>query len=540
MPAPVIRERVVFVAPVALACALGVALIQWASPFPEPLVLDRRAPREIIVVSARPRPRAPSTELVSSPRDLRATRRLPWTKWDLDEVSVSLSATGPAARFDAGEPREPKDIEAALAERDDLLRRCYRWARFRDARLAATRVSAAMEIDEWGRVRAIAIGGDFLALSRCVDDVLRGLELDRYAPRRTLATGVISFAPSSLGRPLRAPRRPRAPTPRSQIPALIVRQAITLPVDDLVFPVRSIDDYDETQARQEAAARYRLALAAWRSGRGPRPKPEPIVVLCLDSFSGPRAVSMDTIRREIARHLGEVADCYRAASARRPGLSGRVDVHATLSAAGQPLNPSSVVVRSSTLDDRPMEACVADALADLRLPVIPWKEGATELSIPLQFLPDAELPASPPKAPTSCTAQQSTLRELLLASRRVDDEVVEVARALAQTAANDPSCTDATAELLREAAINAHKDGLRRGRRTPIAQAVPLYRIFLGLRPTDASMRFYLAEALFKLGRDAEAAPEYLLVAMVSPRGKHFDEALYAAGVAAREAADDQ
>jgi hypothetical protein len=251
-------------------------------------------------------------------------------------------------------------------------------------------------------------------------------------------------------------------------------------------------------------------------------------------------VSADTVRREIARHLGEVAACYRAASARRPGLSGRVDVHATLSAAGQPLDPSSVAVHSSTLGDRPMESCVADALGDLRLPVAPWKEGVTELSIPLQFVPDAMLPASPPKAPTSCIAQQSTLRELLLSSRRIDDEVFEVARELAQTAANDPSCTDATAELLREAAIRAHKDGLRRGRRDPIAHAVPLYRLFLGLRRTDDTMRFYLAEALFKLRRYAEAAPEYLLVALESPRGKHFDEALYAAGVAARATADDQ
>jgi hypothetical protein len=455
------------------------------------------------VAPAAPRLEPPSLRSSASPTRRDRTPRVRRTIWDLDEIFIGLSATGPAPRFDPGEPREAQDVEAALRERDDLLRRCHRWARLRDPSLDHASVGLTLQIDEWGRTKtAIAGQADLVA---CVDEVLRGLELDRYTPRMTRATGVLSFVAASSARSHAVATRPRAPRLRSPIPALSVRQPVSLPADELRFGAHEIFDGGD----------------------------EPMLATCSLSC-GCFFRTSPLLQREISRHYGALGRCYRSAFARRPGLSGQITIQAVVSAAGQPIGP--VLVAASTIDDPSMQSCVTDAFADLRLPVVPWKEGETTLSIPFHFVADDTSVVEDPPPATACASQASSLREAARSSRVLDDELVEGARALAALAAVDPGCTASAAELLRELAIEAHKDGQRRGRRRPIAIAVELYRLYVELVPLDVPTRFYLAEALFKLGRHAEATPQYLLVAGLAPLGKYAGEALYAAWVALLQA----
>ncbi len=64
-------------------------------------------------------------------------------------------------------------------------------------------------------------------------------------------------------------------------------------------------------------------------------------------------------------HNPEVRRCYETGLTRRPGLTGRVNLAFTIGADGR---VSSATVRSSTLGDPAVEACIARSVADLRFP----------------------------------------------------------------------------------------------------------------------------------------------------------------------------
>jgi TonB family protein len=85
------------------------------------------------------------------------------------------------------------------------------------------------------------------------------------------------------------------------------------------------------------------------------------------------------VRRVIRQHLNEVRFCYEQGLAERPDLAGRVTVTFLIAGTGA-VQASSVA--SSTIEDRSVESCLANAV---RRWTFPASDGPTMVTYPLLF-----------------------------------------------------------------------------------------------------------------------------------------------------------
>jgi tetratricopeptide (TPR) repeat protein len=152
-----------------------------------------------------------------------------------------------------------------------------------------------------------------------------------------------------------------------------------------------------------------------------------------------------------------------------------------------------------------------------------------------------QLIALEPEAPTLCARQTEIVKATLgLTGSRAESSTVRELerlraawdwsqhRALAPGALDE--CRDATRGLLRELATVWHQEAQKTQQPATYQRAVEVYRAYLKAFPREpdvTTMKFYLAEALYRIERHCEAAPLYGEVAHAD--GKWREEAALAA-----------
>jgi TonB family protein len=93
------------------------------------------------------------------------------------------------------------------------------------------------------------------------------------------------------------------------------------------------------------------------------------------------ALTRAIIKKYIRRQMGSVVRCYRQAVQRIPDLAGKVMVGFMISPTGTVMRPT---IRSSTLGNAGVEACIAKRLALWRFPA-PANAGAVRVTYPFLF-----------------------------------------------------------------------------------------------------------------------------------------------------------
>lgn len=523
---------------------------------PEPLPWrEEVATRRVCTQSWRPAHSAPAAGRWP-PRYVRKT------VYDFDDLEVVPLPHGPELRFrsSARQPRSLAQVLEAALQREPVLKRCYRWARFRRPDLQGV-VTVRMAIDHLGMTQDLLATSTPPAgeLAACVADVLRGLQVAPYPFRRARVVLPIRFRPSGQGRASRPPARPPAGA-RGVPPAGCVDLPL-LPPDRLqaTHPALVVGDFDEVQEREDADRR---ALEAWIAGGriGQRPARRPWIVHGITScmcVSPPK----DSVREELRRNMGAYRRCYREGLMRRPGLGGRVTTQVVFDELGTAVRSA---VQTSTVEDRQLEQCLQQAVEQVR--IVPLRR-PTVLVVTVPLLLRPTVPAEQPLAGrvtgaaleraakarldagdsrSAARLYRTLLRQLPrhrrgcgwqagLATARlamapwsdryVEREMVALARRLAR-----PGCDEGARDLLLSWASEPHRQHRYLTKLSLLEFSVARYRRLLGALPAGSlayQLRFLLAEALYRLQRHGEAGREYLQVAAAG--GEHAREAAYSA-----------
>jgi hypothetical protein len=575
-------DRGATVVATACALALGAGLSAGGRSAPEPRPVARSPLEPLISGQAEPLhgpPRRVALERACDPRPSPAAAYRGQVSYDFDDELLQPLPSGPviSERPRTTPPRAERELADMLEGSRTRLRDCYRWARAERPGLEA-HLAIELRCDEHGRcslLSAVSDRPDAAALARCVEQMLVGLELATPSLRATSARLVLRFAPSGQV-PDRAERpRPPRSDPREVAPGMCFMVPRGAPPERLVppAPILVIDDFDPDQVTREELAAYERKLDAWRRGgrRGPRPAhPPPIVVSCKCSVSS-HWPDKEQLRRSVRYNVGRYRACYRAALARRPGLSGRVVLSAVIDQGGN----LSARVQSSSAEDRPLEECLRRALEDVWFaplarrtvilslpfvldplpvvtPVVPTRgrpaevEAGAAVALALGDGPTAlrgysALLRQLPDDPRSCGWRAGALESLLAMAPwgAEDPRVIEAVRSLLRTIAThrDRGCLTRSLSLLSELATRPHRDALR-GVPAMLALAERMYGLLLdelAAFPHETyTLRYYRAEALYRLGRYAEAAPRYREVAL--PGGRYSQDAAHAQVIALQNA----
>jgi len=428
--------------------------------------------------------------------------------FDFDPLEIAAVPWGARARDmpRTGRPRSARPLLRQLAIVQPQLSECYRWAGWKNAALQGA-MNVSFEIDEVGRLGQVAVEdrARWGELAGCVEDVLPAATARTLVPRRTRVSATLQFVRAGE----RPPKRPARPT-RARLagvpPAGCLLVPDAPPVDPLALPVPALTVDD-----------------AEPSGR---PLVPPLRVM------GFRDKSM--IRATVRTNLGAVGECFAGAKARDAHLAGPVTLRVEIRPDGK---TDSVAVEKTTAADPELEACLRAALVDLWYPSA-VEEGPTTVHLPLVAGPAVAAPVAPAARDTtahveasaeaalhagdaaaalrrfaalarqapSCVHSLGVLRALAAARPWIDDGVMAAA---ADVVARAPAgeCADAAAPLLARLAAQPHQVGARTLDEDLLELAVARYRLALqapGL-PNGAELRAYLADALIRLGREAEA-----------------------------------
>ena len=364
---------------------------------------------------------APLLSAVSAPEPVPVQpplQRLCWTAthvpaavshvvYDFAEEELWPLPVGPrvAERSVQGIPRAVADLRAAVAP--ELLRGCYRWARFKEPALR-TALTVSADVQPLGEFRNLSVQADTpagAALAACVRDVLTPARVPQAGARLTRARFVLRFAPSVLSAPQRPPVRPLVPRPAS-LQRACVRAPVPLAVDALApaGPLYEIDDYNEDLAAAERdaeedrklrEARQRCpSCPAMRRVRTPIIRMgTPITIPMPD-----RAYLRDTVRS----NLGAYRACYEGALVRHPWLTGRVTLKLAVDRAGT----ATARVESTPALDAEFTECLRAAAEQVWFdpwPQHPLRSSTVELNYPLVLHP---APPQQPEGPAELRAQQ--------------------------------------------------------------------------------------------------------------------------------------
>lgn len=509
------------------------------------------------------------------------------TIYDLDDEILKPDSVGPWVRERPrdGLPRALMQAKAALEERREVLRQCYRWARYRDRSLQGM-VQVEVRVDPFGawatpRVTPEMPGG--IELAACVGRVLAGLREMQVTARNTDGQFGIRFVPSSQRRPRSAPPRPESgPPPAASGPACLLLPA-QVPRDRLVAhePLLEIDDYDTEQARTDDEFDFTQKLDAWELGgqRGPRPVRPPMVEVSGCGLTVRASMGVDGIRQSLRYNMGAYGACYAQAHARHPGLAGRVVIGISVDLGGS----LTARVTQSTVQDAELAECLRQAVEEVWF--APWSQdwGKLEITYPFVLSPEpatradielchatitgievralAQLNRGDGRAalrsysallrqgrehPHRCQWHTGALAATLALAPWQDERVLTAARELvaalvrpAGTSERDAQlrsvCLDRAAPLLSRLATDIHKRAMRSPTLPLLDLAVQRYQMVLGAGPDlpgADQLRFYLAEALWSAERYCEAAPLYTQVALqtsAEPRTRRREESAEAA-----------
>jgi TonB family protein len=231
------------------------------------------------------------------------------------------------------------------------------------------------------------------------------------------------------------------------------------------------------------------------------------------------SLDRELIRRVIRRHLNEVRTCYQRELQANPALFGRVTVRFTVEGATGQVTDASIA--SSTLNNTPVEECVAQAVRRWRFPTAPVA-GTIVITYPFVFRaagagdPPAETPrATGASSPTPADRPELTpalsgrmaVVAALLRAKQTDKALLEAL----DWRAGSPGDTLALVALGE--ALQA------RGWKELAARA---YGSLIDLYPARADLRRFAGERLEALGQTGlELAADTYSVA-VSQRPDHL------------------
>ena len=222
-----------------------------------------------------------------------------------------------------GPRRTLVDLHEALERQTEHMNACYRWARYRQS-LETVSVDASFTVDPFGFISHVVVSQEHPELAACVQEGLEAMRVSLRTPRLTDAHVHLRFEPSGLGRPSRAPLRPRrSPAPPGASVASCIQQPVSLPVDELGSdtgdPVARFDDWNADQEREE-----------WERAHPGRGYPTDCCGCTMVSFRSPPG----EIERTIRANLGAYRQCYREALRADPGLAGELAVQSILDDTG--------------------------------------------------------------------------------------------------------------------------------------------------------------------------------------------------------------
>ncbi|MCC6994748.1 MAG: AgmX/PglI C-terminal domain-containing protein [Deltaproteobacteria bacterium] len=299
----------------------------------------------------------------------------------------------------AGLPRSRRVVSEALRERSQVLKECYRWARFEREDLAGT-LTVRFAIDEFGRTSNVQVTGDGegqAELGACVTDVVTQLRLARAVPRVTDVTLPIRFRLSGQARPAKRPARPKGNPAMGSGPGhRCLLAPAEVPRDALVATaaVQVVDDFSQRQADDEEQERQ---LEECRKAGGPcRRAIHRIGVI----GQAVRVSGLDkrTIRGVVRANQGAYRACYIDARARRPEVSGTVNLLLQIPSDGI---TTLAAVESSTSGDAKLDECLRVAFAELWFPAS--HEDLVVVRYPFVLAP---APALPPELPARATVAE--------------------------------------------------------------------------------------------------------------------------------------
>jgi len=291
----------------------------------------------------------------------------------------------------------------------------------------------------------------------------------------------------------------------------------------------------------------------------PHRMPRVVISRCCVSH---RSISKDDILRRLRFNLGAYQKCYRTALSHRPGLQGRVTIRGDIDRSGT----LRARVSQSNIGDPPLERCLKRTMEQVWF--IPGRGmGRVIFTVPIRLIPTGDASPAPlpprvtierferhaaaqletgqvadaarsyrtllrkrPRHPRACRWQVGLATARYRMAPWSDQLTWNEMRALARR----PDRCKAKAELLLEWSAVQHRLAQRTGRLFLYEQTVSRYHALLDeLLPckTAQTLRFYLAETLFRLERFGEAGEQYLLVA--AQGGKHAAESRYAATICA-------
>jgi hypothetical protein len=98
--------------------------------------------------------------------------------------------------------------------------------------------------------------------------------------------------------------------------------------------------------------------------------------------AGGGSVDKDQIRKVVRGHISEIRYCYNEGLSRKPELAGKLTVDFEIAASGE-VSKSSV--SGSTLNDAPVESCIAAAVKSWKFPQPTG--GSVDVSYPFALEP---------------------------------------------------------------------------------------------------------------------------------------------------------
>jgi hypothetical protein len=467
---------------------------------------------------------------------------------ELDAQVLVAAPVGPRVRDRAWSttPREASQVTDEVVESHGReLNACYRWARSRDPALAGT-VQVVLAIDEWGRASSVethASQPELERLAECASDVLSGLALSRFEPRRTVARLTLSFERSGLGRPSNVSR------PRRDSSNRRAGSCTEVPVDELtVASAISIKDWDQAQAIAEEEARYREALRACRKAhchglpgrRGVAPEVIPGTVRVKIHLT------KELVQRRLRDNLGSYQACWAEAVQRGAAAPAQVRIIAEFHRSGI---AHGVHVAGA---DPALARCLSAAVAEVWLPRgdadvhIEWPltlgaapsrvrgpasdtvEGIERRAAAALDLGDGAaalrhygaLLSQRPRDERACRWQIGLLTGLEKVAPWGDERALAVIERLGRnlSARPDQACLKDAFALISQMPLIAHKEAQQTLDATTYEIAAERYRrILLAMPPTDGTwqLEFYFAELLYVIGsfgdekRACDAAEQY-------------------------------
>jgi hypothetical protein len=319
--------------------------------------------------------------------------------YDLDDLVLDSSGDGPFIRDRpvASRPRRAEEIEATVQWRRRELTGCYRWALVRSPDLGG-RMGLQIEVDEaGGMVTRVVEPVLEPRLAGCVEDVLRGLELNLYTPRTTVLVGAIEFRRDGRLKktPPRGTRRPAiepaaSPGGRRQP----VRPVPGLPLDHVAASeaIVKVDDYDVEQYQAEAQERHAVTLRAWeRAGqRGPAPELEKISTGFSCGACRIWGADRETVSEAVDHNTGAYRRCLLEARTRRPSVSGAVPARMKFDGCGR---VQSVELDDAwTLQDDRFAACLRHTLSEVDVEMGTYDGGEARVRVVVPPPPRAPPP----------------------------------------------------------------------------------------------------------------------------------------------------